>query len=520
MSEYVPESSSDNPYGRFSHIVIASPSEKKFAQRLKKTELGGTVKLIDTDLAEVELPTAIQHITFEASHPAPSETIPNFSGSISISLQSIADFTQKEHAMWGDTYLSNLKASLEANDYIINHVIYDLSTLHVRLDNEYAVSIKLTSTLERCSVELNLETIDELETALGEMSDTVSGDSSESMTIARHFMTALNISVDTVLATFEEPASTLFTLNFLPAVSAEDKERLAKQALAFAESEIEMPAHDIIAHPKGLSDLAGVFEPKARLTEIAEIFNDKQALQLYNLAPSHFLLYGPTGTGKSTLVEAFAKSIGAKYTVIPTAPIPKKFTNDSSTGLEEIFEQAYKHAAPQVLFFGEFDALGSPKATGTVHHIEARRRLQELIDDVTAQHPEIIIAAETSAKLEDIEPALRRYGRLEPICVNLPTFEERLDIFGALLVDQSSLDIELASLDYETVTSDDPPTQYDIDINCVDLANQTDGFSITDIVAILEAARTMARHRSKESTTIEPVVHADIVAAINKFKSR
>jgi excinuclease UvrABC nuclease subunit len=67
------------------------------------------------------------------------------------------------------------------------------------------------------------------------------------------------------------------------------------------------------------------------------------------------MLHGPGGTGKTSLVHAFANSIQANLREYSSADIVSKWVGKSGERIAEIFKSAKKEKDPLVLFFDEFE---------------------------------------------------------------------------------------------------------------------------------------------------------------------
>lgn len=336
-SEARPNFSSDNTFGvHGDRIDIGLSTLDEFAARLG--QVGETpLKLIDSEELSTELPPPIEKVVFEARAPQAGDTMPILSASVDLSIDTIRDFrSEKGQESWSTPYLLLLISYLRTSGFTVDYVPHDLDTIHARLDKNYATSIKIVGDLQSCVVRLSLETIDDLENAIGEMSEIPPDEPSNPVIVAQYFATALGATIDAALETFDAPGTGRHLLELTRPASKKAQAKLAKKAAALAALEQpKFPEAEQIHQVRGLARLPGLFAAKRRLQEIAEDYGDSEAAKMYEINPTHFLLYGPPGTGKSTLVEALAEEIGPRtYQFLPVV-----FTAKMSAVPQKIFKQ-------------------------------------------------------------------------------------------------------------------------------------------------------------------------------------
>lgn len=276
----------------------------------------------------------------------------------------------------------------------------------------------------------------------------------------------------------------------------------------------------------GFNLLGGLHYPKQRLQEIADVFNNPEAGRLYGFGPTHFLLHGPPGTGKTSLIAALAAEMNAELVTIPSTAVIDKYVGESPKYLRECFETAFAKQSNQVLFFDEFDGIGAENLLrSSAAYGEVQRTLQELLTGALPSHPEIVVAAATNVDIDDIAPALVRSGRLEPISVAPPNAEERLEVWATLIWESERAITgtdEWSNIDINDIRSINTPpfTLYDSTFDIKKLSELSDGFTGADITKVLETARRAAYRRHTHGEPFSTVTQHDLEQAITHLYRR
>ena len=134
------------------------------------------------------------------------------------------------------------------------------------------------------------------------------------------------------------------------------------------------------------------------------------------------LLYGPPGTGKTFIARAIAGEMGAGFLSVTISDILDPYIGNSEANLHNIFQQARDHA-PCVLFLDELDAIGIKRSLSRNSSMRSTvNQLLEELDGVGSNNEGIYLLAATNAPW-DIDPALRRPGRLDRTLLVLPPDE-------------------------------------------------------------------------------------------------
>lgn len=116
------------------------------------------------------------------------------------------------------------------------------------------------------------------------------------------------------------------------------------------------------------------------------------------------LFYGPPGCGKSSGAEALATEIGVPLVVVRLDSVISSYLGQTASNLRRIME--YANAAPWVVLFDEFDALGRVRDDPTEHG-EIKRVVNAFLQMLdTYDGPSLLIAATNHERL--LDPALWR----------------------------------------------------------------------------------------------------------------
>ncbi len=249
-------------------------------------------------------------------------------------------------------------------------------------------------------------------------------------------------------------------------------------------------------------DVAGAQEAVQELTEIKEFLENPQKFQkLGARIPKGALLVGPPGTGKTLLARAVAGEAGVPFFSISGSDFVEMFVGVGASRVRDLFEQA-KQNSPCIIFMDEIDAVGRQRGAGMGGgHDEREQTLNQLLvemDGFDAQGGIIMIAATNRPDI--LDPALLRPGRFDrQITVDRPDLPGRKKIL-------------------EVHTRGKPLGD---DIEVVDIARGTPGFTGADLANLVnEAALLAARHDKEEISMHEMEEAVDRVIAGPERKTR
>jgi SpoVK/Ycf46/Vps4 family AAA+-type ATPase len=264
-----------------------------------------------------------------------------------------------------------------------------------------------------------------------------------------------------------------------------------------SQDDTEEPAYDVERVGVRLADVGGLKQVKDRLNaSFLAPLNNPQLRKLYGKSlRGGLLLYGPPGCGKTFLAKAVAGELGAQFLHVSVADVFDMYIGNTERNLHELFETA-RSSAPCVLFLDELDALGVKRTltrnSGT--RTSVNQLLTEL-DGVGSENEGVYVLAATNHPW-DVDPALRRPGRLDRMLLVLPPDQEaREAIFRTHLRDRP-----IASIDTKK------------------LAKRTDGFSGADIAHVVDSASEVALLDSVNTGVPRMITMADFEQALGEIR--
>ena len=162
--------------------------------------------------------------------------------------------------------------------------------------------------------------------------------------------------------------------------------------------------------------------------------------------PTGLLLHGPPGTGKSLVVNAAAKEVGAKLCSVTPSNVFGSFVGESEKKIREIFEAAdalVGKGTSVILFFDEIDVLCPRRDRSGPYECRLVAQILTLMDTSIAkvQHARkeglntgVLLLVGATSNPNAIDPAIRRPGRMEKeIGIAMPKEEEREEILKIYL---------------------------------------------------------------------------------------
>ncbi|MET0450796.1 MAG: AAA family ATPase [Mycobacterium sp.] len=261
-----------------------------------------------------------------------------------------------------------------------------------------------------------------------------------------------------------------------------------------------------------LDDVGDMVETKQALTEAVlwPLQHPDTFERLGVEPPRGVLLYGPPGCGKTFVVRALASTGRLSVHAVKGAELMDKWVGASEKAVRELFRRA-RDSAPSLVFLDEIDALaprrGQSFDSGVTDRVVAA--LLTELDGIDPLRDVVVLGATNRPDL--IDPALLRPGRLEKLVfVEPPNADARRDI---LRTSGKSI-----------------PFSADVDLDA--LADDLDGYSAADCVALLRESALTAMRRSidvadvtaadvaKARATVRPSLDPVQVASLREFAEK
>lgn len=178
------------------------------------------------------------------------------------------------------------------------------------------------------------------------------------------------------------------------------------------------------------SDIGGLEEVKQKIRmNIIEPFKHPEIFKFYGKkSGGGILMYGPPGCGKSLIAEATAGEASANFLHIKASDLKSKWVGETEKHIAQLFEFARENE-PCIIFFDEFEALGSDRTNLPYYAKSAVSQLLTEMDGVGNKGKQILLLAATNEPW-DIDIALRRDGRFgNTIFIPPPDQKARTEIF-------------------------------------------------------------------------------------------
>jgi|GEM_PF-2963644 len=148
--------------------------------------------------------------------------------------------------------------------------------------------------------------------------------------------------------------------------------------------------------------IIGIQETKDRLLEAARAHAEENK--------NGILLYGPPGSGKTSVAEALASHMGRRILAVSIGDVTSKWIGEGTQNLVALFDAA-KRAAPCVLFFDEIDALIHRQQEST--HEESQRLVREFLTQIVNLRDTPVLFVGATNHLDQLDETAIREGRFD-----------------------------------------------------------------------------------------------------------
>jgi len=250
----------------------------------------------------------------------------------------------------------------------------------------------------------------------------------------------------------------------------------------------------------GLTGAILTDKPNVKWEDVAGLESAKDSLKEAVILPIKFpqlftgkrtpwkgiLLYGPPGTGKSYLAKAVATEANSTFFSVSSSDLVSKWMGESERLVKQLFQMARENK-PAIIFVDEVDSLCGTRGEG---ESEAARRIKTefLVQMNGVGHDDtgVLVLGATNIPWQLDNAIKRRFEKR--IYIPLPGPEARRRVFE---LNVGSTPNELVRDDYRT------------------LADQTDGYSGSDVAIIVRDALMQPVRKLMAATHFKPVVTPD-----------
>jgi SpoVK/Ycf46/Vps4 family AAA+-type ATPase len=255
--------------------------------------------------------------------------------------------------------------------------------------------------------------------------------------------------------------------------------------------------YDVETSTLRLADVGGMSAVKERL-ELAFLgpLRNPQLRKMYGKSlRGGLMLYGPPGCGKTFLARAVAGEMGAKFVSLSIVDVLDMWLGNSERNLHELF-QAARRNAPCVLFLDEIDALGHKRSQVSSSSMRTLgNQLLAELDGMEGDNEGVFVLAATNTPW-DVDPALRRPGRLDRVVLVLPPDAEA----RAAILEYHLRERPIAGIDLRRVVA------------------ATEDYSGADLAHLCETAAEYAMADSVRSGEVRMIEQRDLERALKEVR--
>ena len=244
-------------------------------------------------------------------------------------------------------------------------------------------------------------------------------------------------------------------------------------------------------------DIGGLSGPKRALRRTVEWpLTEPELFEAVHVdAPTGLLLYGPPGTGKTMLARAVASMSDANFIPVDGPEVMDRYVGESERAVRRLFDRARANA-PTIIFFDEIDAIGATRSSDETSQAAERVVSQLLteLDGIKGMNGVTVIGATNRPDL--LDDALLRPGRFDrTVGIGMPDVQAREEIFRVHTAKHAIGDAHRR-----------------------ELAERTDGYTGSDIVAIVREAGLLAVEEAIEASPRRSVDGVTIQVSPDHFE--
>ncbi len=244
----------------------------------------------------------------------------------------------------------------------------------------------------------------------------------------------------------------------------------------------------------GLDDVAGLDDAKKAFYEAVEV-----PLKHHELAEKYgvkeikgVLLFGPPGTGKSMLMNAFSESLkGISVFRVEGSGLSREAQGKAVESMKEIFERARENS-PSVILIDEIDSLLPDREKGSEEGGMLTGEFFREFDAISSESGVVVVGS--TNRPDALDPAVIRPGRFDKLVyAGPPDASARKKIF----------ELNLGG------------AQVSKDIDAKELAEITDGYTGADIANICRQAKMESVEKAIDTGSDNEIHNQDILRIIH-----
>ncbi|MFQ6120409.1 MAG: AAA family ATPase, partial [Methanosarcinales archaeon] len=237
-----------------------------------------------------------------------------------------------------------------------------------------------------------------------------------------------------------------------------------------------------------LNDLGGISEIKKEINKyILNVLRNTIKRKLLRAEPQNILLYGPSGTGKTTLAIAIANELDLPFRMVSSATL-----QDNERRPETVIEQIVKEAEqigtpkkPAIVFLDDLDTFVPRRSEHNMYGNSIAGAFLKVMDEVSKKRQKKVIFVGATNHPDALDEALRRRFDKE-IFLGPPNEKGRLEI----------LKIKLKEVPLKK------------EVNLETLAEETHGCTGADLEQVVSEAKALALEEKANKISMEHLLEA------------